>query len=215
MSVQSARKSASKCIATASFMVLMWTRHLWECFTLILFNHFLFFPLFAGLGHCSLKIGNSSGELWKRSNIAAILWSFPPLRSGFFKESPASPGCSPFYTVCFHQAIDVQSQNAGSTDWKTHSSSVGTECWFAFYVFLLSALKGQISCGKIKKISWSWTWTPLRYVDSLCIRIPRDQSRQRSRVIVRSMRLIGTSEDWGCLQRDVSDSSEVGMESIR
>lgn len=94
----------------------------WNCFTLILFNRFLFFPLFAGLGHSSLKIGNNSRELWKRSNIAGILWSFPPLRGGYPKESPASPGCSPLYTVCLHRVIDVQSQNAGPTDWKNHFS---------------------------------------------------------------------------------------------
>lgn len=57
--------------------------------------------------------------------------------------------------------------------------------------------------------------TPLRYLDSLCIRIPKDQSQQRGRVTARSARLIGTSKDWGGLLRDVSNSCEVGIEGIR
>lgn len=160
------------------------------------------------MGHCSLKIGNNSRELWKCSNIAGILWSFPPLRGGFLKESPASPGCSPLYSVCFHQVIDVQSQNAEPTDWKSHFSYL-LHRWYWVLVCLLCTsafcTQGANPLWENKKKFLNLNMktyklseeTPLRYLDSLCIRIPKDQSQERSHVTARSAGSIGMSEDWG------------------
>lgn len=138
--------------ACASLPQASWSGLL-ECFTPLLLNQFQFlpFPLFVALGNCPFKIGNDCRELLKSAvRLLALRFMIFPT----FTSVLADPNCPPNSELCLlspgRRCTKLQCRTNRLKNSFVPAVTeflndylllffciVGTECWFAVYVFLL------------------------------------------------------------------------------